>query len=308
MKNVKSTENIALSGDQSEKVFNLLENSGLNWTVEKKGLFGPEGERTGSFGVFKNGDQWLGTVGPQYTPLQNAELAETLVMAAKDMGLEFARGGHINGNTKVFFQAQLPEAFIGKSGMKRMLTAINSHDGTTSVGFGTTNTVIVCQNTFYRSYRDAGVTKIRHTATMQERIANAIDELRKSLAMEEVSLGQMKRMDATPLRDEAIQAVVNRIFRTDVSKNEDEVSTRKKNGIMQFAGALKTEIELEGNTLWGLFNAVTRYTNHIKAPKEAEQKAAYLMDGGGAYINNICFNEIMKWVDDNTAELVPAMK
>jgi hypothetical protein len=45
----------------------------------------------------------------------------------------------------------LPAEIIGRSEVKRWLTCLNSHDGSTSVGFGSSNTVVVCQNTFFRA-------------------------------------------------------------------------------------------------------------------------------------------------------------
>lgn len=65
---------------------------------------------------------------------------------------------------------------------------------------------------------------------------------------------------------------------------------------------LVTEIKLEGKTLWGLFNAVTRYTNHESAPKEVVKKTEYLMTGTGYQLSNLAYNDIMQWVEKNSFE------
>ena len=52
------------------KVKEILDLIGLNWEVEALRLITEDGLRSGSRGIYK-GNQWLGTVGMNYTPLQN---------------------------------------------------------------------------------------------------------------------------------------------------------------------------------------------------------------------------------------------
>ena len=55
-----------------EKTFNLLEATGLNWTVNKLPLYSKDGLTTESFGIFRNdNNNWLGTVGKRYEEMQN---------------------------------------------------------------------------------------------------------------------------------------------------------------------------------------------------------------------------------------------
>ena len=66
-------------------------------------------------------------------------------------------------------------------------------------------------------------------------------------------------------------------------------STRKKNQIEGFGKALSHEFEAKGNTLWGLFNGVTYYTNHIE-----NKGIDNLMTGSGYKKNLIAFKTIEK--------------
>ena len=65
--------------------------------------------------------------------------------------------------------------------------------------------------------------------------------------------------------------------------------------------ARSTEIDLEGATLWGLFNGITRYTNHCSNTKNKEE---YIMTGGGYQTNLVAYETIMEWIDQNTAQEV----
>ena len=151
-----------------ERVFDILENTKTNWSVKKLPLVSAvDGLATDSYGIFRNdNNKWLGTVKDRYEPMQNAKLIELLVQASEMLNLEITKGGMLNNGSKVFYQMQLQDEHIGKSGVKRFLTAANSHDGSSSIAFGTTNTVIVCENTFYKSYKD--LAKAKHTPNSQD--------------------------------------------------------------------------------------------------------------------------------------------
>jgi hypothetical protein len=277
--NISNMDAPALNLDNFERTMNLLERTGLNWEVKKEQFTHPSGLITDHYGIFRynHGDDapidCLGSVKGRYTPFQNWELADTVVRATEGIGISTDRGGTLNGGRKVYLQAQLPEEYIGKSGVKRWVTCINSHDGSSSIAFGSTNTVIVCQNTFYRAYKESS--RFRHTESAKSRIEIAIQQFQ-----------------------ETINADKN-LFDTFKTK-ADDISTRKANQMKQFASAYSIERDLEGDTVWGLFNAVTRYTNHITAPATADRKTDYIMGGTGYTINNNAYDTIMAWIEENT--------
>lgn len=285
-----------------EKTFELLESTGLNWSVSKEALQTVEGKQTQSFGMFK-GDEWLGTVGNIYKPFQNSELAETIVEATHDIGLQTTRGGSLAGNKKVYLQAELPAEFIGNSNVLRWITALNSHDSSTAIGFGSSSTVVVCQNTFFQAY--AGLSKFRHTESAKERIELAIKDLRTALQLDTQLMENFKRMADKPLKEEIFAKLIKACFETDVNAPAGEISTRKTNQLKAVGEAIETEIKLEGATLWGLFNGITRYTNHVATiskgkPATEDEKREYVMIGGGYKTNLVAFDTIMKWVEANS--------
>jgi len=283
-----------------EKTFDLLEATGLNWTVSKELLTSSDGKITESFGMFRSDNkEWLGTVGNRYKAMQNFELAETMIGATAGIGLKASRGGQLAGGAKVYLQASLPDEFVGKSGIKRMITALNSHDGSSSIGFGSTNTVVVCTNTFHTAYR--GLDKFRHTENAKSRIENAIADLRKAMQLDQNLMDSFKKMADIELKDEMTVRIMRKLFDVDANAQQKDVSTRKVNQLTAFADSLATEVNLEGKTCWALFNAVTRYTNHVAAPKGIEEKNEYLMSGGGYKMSNIAYADLMQWVDERTA-------
>jgi len=284
---------------QQEKVFQVLEATGLNWTVNKKELVSVDGLTTNSFGIFRNDNfKWLGTVGKRYEPYQNHRLVSNMVDITNEVGLSVDKGGTLGGGNKVFLQAQLPDEVVGNSGIKRWLTTTNSHDGTSAITLGYSNMVIICSNTFHAASK--GSNRYRHTINADANIQENVKQIKLTLAQEMQLIETFKAMQATTIRDEAVDKTVRAMFSIGLDTNQDDISTRKRNQVETFSNNLVTEINNHGKTMWSLFNAVTRYTNHEQNFSNEDDKNNYLMNGGGFKLSNMAYNEIMKFVDANT--------
>ncbi len=282
-----------------EKVFQVLEATGLNWTVNKKELVSVDGLNTESFGMFRNdNNQWLGTVGKRYEPYQNHKLVSNMVDITSAVDLDVTRGGVLAKGKKVFLQAKLPDDVVGNSGIKRWLTTTNSHDGTSAITLGYSNMVIACSNSFHAASK--GSNRYRHTINAESNIQENVKQIKMTLANEMKLIETFKAMQSTDIKDEAIDKTVRALFTIGLDTNQDDISTRKRNQVETFSNNLVTEINTHGKTMWSLFNAVTRYTNHEASPINDDAKNNYLMNGGGFKLNNIGYNEIMKFVDANT--------
>jgi len=286
----------------NEKVFKLLEATNLNWTVNKEPLVGLDGKPTESFGMFRNDNQdWLGTVGNQYRAYQNHEMAELMVGASDGLGLDVARGGTLQKGKKVFLQIPLVDKLVGNDTIKRFLTCLNSHDGTTSISFGSSNTVVSCSNQFYKIAKEGGMSRFRHSSNSKERIEQAMQDMRIALGHDEQLMKNFEIMANMPLKDEIFARIMQKTFNVDLDKKQDDYSTRKVNTMKTIASTIESELDAKGNTLWGLFNGVTYYTNHIASKGDKED---YVMLGGGYNTNLSAFNEVMKWIEENSKEAV----
>jgi superoxide dismutase len=66
--------------------------------------------------------------------------------------------------------------------------------------------------------------------------------------------------------------------------------------------------DLEGKTMWGLFNGVTRYTNHYAVKNSpTKTKEDYIMNGVGYNININAYDTILNWIEENTKETIPTL-
>jgi phage/plasmid-like protein (TIGR03299 family) len=305
---------------REEVIFEVLQATGLNWSVrrekivgETSGLVVPDKVR-----VFRSDNgSYLGCVGDGYTTLQNADMVSLVYDSAKevfDPNSEFRHpwnnsetlgtfgnmgGGSLKNGNRVFVQLQLPELHIGKSGIKRFITGTNGHDGTHGFGFGTSNQVICCANTFAIANRD--LAKIKHTSSMQQKIDEAVKSLRKVLEFEEKQMEVFEIASNRAFDKKHIQDIVLSVFGKSVDSKTDEVSTRMKNQMIEFSADINQSIQEQGETLWALFNGVTRYTNHTT---KAKDKDFGLMFGTEAQTNQRAYETMVGWLKEPALEMV----
>jgi phage/plasmid-like protein (TIGR03299 family) len=274
------------------KTFDLLTDTKTNWGVTKKPLTCPDGYPTESFGIYRNdNNKWLGTVGKQYELMHNSTLAENIIEASMDISEKF-RGGELYGGKKVYYQAQLEDTHIANDTIKRYVTGLNSHDGSTSIGFGFTNQVVVCQNTFHIAMKE--VNRFRHTTSAQQRVELARIEINRMLKIESGLMENYKRMADAKINTQVTKRVIADLFgfnEEDFDKEEKDFSTKKVNDLKKFNDILESELNSHGRTLWGLFNAVTWKTNHqdVKEGRSLEN----VMVGSGYKKNLNAYNIIV---------------
>tara|TARA_R100001443_G_C3332808_1_gene172712 strand:- start:98 stop:1087 length:990 start_codon:yes stop_codon:yes gene_type:complete len=286
--------------ERGMNIANLLSDTGNAWNVVDLPLTSTHEDgtilTTTSRGLFRSdNNENLGVVGARYEVMQNEVLAETLVDLQSQFGGDL-RGGNLQDGKKVFFQLSLPQANIGNyqnNGVKRYISCLNSHDGSSSIGFGSTNEVVICSNTFHTALKD--ISKFRHTASASDRLAQAIKGFESAMNGEAMIIDTFKMMATAPIEKTIVEKVINNLFNP---KGKTEVSTRTKNNVQMFGKAYTIEKEQKKeDTLWTLFNAVTRYTNHME---KKEKDLNHLMVGAGYKKNLIAYDTILRWLSEPT--------
>jgi phage/plasmid-like protein (TIGR03299 family) len=263
----------------------LLEKSKTDWTVSKRPLFGPNGEPTDGFGVFRDdNDHCLGLVKGKYTITQNHEIAELLQEAAAVVNINAVRGGTLGNGQKIYYQFELPRVDIGGSTNLRYLTGLSGNDGLTKTAFGATNVVVICTNTFFKALSDCE--SVKHTPNHKAKLDQIINNLKQSLSSEESLIDRMITLSTT-----SIPAKVTDDFILEMLGGNID-TTRTQNRVTGFREAIATEFNTHGETAYGLFNAVTRFTNHVMKYTDVDAKRKALMFGAAARINDRAFDVI----------------
>lgn len=241
-----------------------------------------------SYGIYRTDTkQCLGVVGSRYVPVQNEKLHGIVLEAAELAGL----GGHdvkfleLDRGAKVSFQVQLPEWDLKGDKVRRWASALNSHDGSSSLALGLVGTRIICSNTWVTAYR--GCSKARHSASVTETIKVLSNELMESIEKDKNEFLEMQHLQSLSYTDKDHSKFIKELIGYDLKDLEMERvklpelnTTKRENKFRAISDSINVELESAGQTLWGVFNGVTRYTNHVEAVKKADPNA-YLYFGSG---------------------------
>ena len=276
------------------KVNEILVAHGLDFTIQKWPLSGTndKGETLVSpyYGLYnsKTGG-CINTCKEGYTVSQNAEVVEMVLKGVEKFGskLQVVKAGSIHEGRRVYLQLAIEgESKIGGTDtIKRYVTVIDSNDGSTGLSVGIGDKVMHCKNQFFKFYK-AGNAKIRHTATLEQKILTIPSLIETAL---DVSIKQVEiynKFISTPLTkhlaDKMVKSVLgyDRVFTS--AEKQAKLSTRSLNMMDTLYNNIDTEIKLVGNNVWALFNGVTRYTTHeMKGVKRTNGKDESLLVGAG---------------------------
>lgn len=241
----------------------MLETTKLNWSVRPETMTTQSGIIVPNKIAIVREDSLdvLGVHSDGYVPYQNLELMELLHKISQSTGLELHSSGLFNGGQKVWIQLKSDDLKLGNDRIEGFLSGINSFDGSTNLSFGNANLTISCMNTFWKGYRQLD-TKLRHSSSMKGRIEDILKSMDVLLKEEKEVFEQIVRMSETGISPTLIELVKTQMFDLEKGYKLEDLSTRKKNQIDRFNIDLKTELDTKGETIWGLFSGVTRYTTH----------------------------------------------
>lgn len=291
----------------NNNTFDTLQRTGTNYTVNKLPLYAMnektfESMQTKSFGIFRNDSgKWLGTVGERYTTIQNKDLAEIIVRIQNEFGGEIV-GGTFKDGAKVYYQNSLPDHVINEHNIKRYITCLNTHDGSGSVCFGASNTVVVCDNQFH--YMAKELESFRHTSNAETRLKLAVENFKKQLDQEQYIIDTFDKMAEVKLNKNIVSTVIENMFKVKRDDDVKNISTRKQNQMIAFDNVCSKELAQKGASLWGLFNAVTHYTNHVQVANSKTERINNIMSGAGARLNRQTFTIIDQYMKQNKPVLV----
>lgn len=319
-------------GDKDVDSATALQASGLDWLVEKYAITevgkltseelvededgnvvdanSTVGERrqvvnpTSAYSAIVRNDTGtiLGTVGRQYTPVQNVDAFAFMdAVANGPEGIRYNTAGSLRGGRTVWLLARLTDKVVrvGKNDdvTEPYLLLANTHDGRGSLRALFTTVRVVCNNTLQMAL-GAGTGQgiaLRHTGSIHGRVAEAqrlLGIAHKTTATYQEMADAMLAKAIKPIE---WSSIVELLIPTP-DPNKVKVGTKSSND-QQTLRALFTDGVLDGNlmpggtahyretagTVWGALQAITAYSGHARTVRGgAEARAASKWMGSAA--------------------------
>jgi phage/plasmid-like protein (TIGR03299 family) len=277
----------------------MIRAAGLDWDVELLPARGArEINRKGEFSRYEvvrvprpntaETEVLLGVVGRRYQPLQNVEAFGFFDSIVGERKAYFETAGALGEGERIWVMAKMPQAMEivrGDECFKYLLLS-NTHSGDGSVIVRFTAMRVVCQNTLMLAMEDGQKAyRVRHSKQMQFKL----DELAGFLAITQgVFLKAeelFKRLAKVQMIEDRLEHYLGAVFlRSDEQKKKGEKPLRWR--FLREVFETRKDLQLPGvrGTLWGAYNAVTRFEDY-KQPQQEEQPDQRLERtwfGGGA--------------------------
>lgn len=218
----------------------------------------------------------LGTVGPNYTVIQNEQHAELLNTIVDESGAHFETAGSLEGGRKVFITMKLPGHIQvgGVDPIDQYLAAVNSHDGSQAFTLMVTPIRVVCQNTLNLAFRENSHSfKVRHTSGAEKAL---VTQARQALDFTFKYLddfqAEAEQLINTTMTQNQFEQIITEAFGAPEDAHAT-VATRSQRKIDEMAELFSDYFTQEGirNTAWAGVNALAEWYDHFSPVRGDER-------------------------------------
>ncbi len=283
--------------------------AGLNWNVCKQSVFLQDGTLVpDTWAMVRDTDNAvLGTVGNRYTALQNSEAFSFFDKLVEDKVATYETAGSLSGGKKVWILAQLPGIIeVGKDDpVKKYVLLSNTHDGSGTVVAKVTPIRVVCNNTLTAALSEnAGMDQvtIRHTKTVADRVKQASTLLATVNSIYDDMAKLWIAMTKVEMPPQAIQQFLTEVV-PDSEKVENPYKTQRiRIEMLQLmsSSSLGGELSSAQGTLWGAYNGVTAYADHMVSARKdatADKHLNSVWFGDRARLKGHALSVAQDWID-----------
>jgi phage/plasmid-like protein (TIGR03299 family) len=206
----------------------------------------------------------LGIVGEGYEPVQNRDAFSFFDTLVADGTASYETAGIIGRGERMWILAKLP-GFMSVNEddhVNKYLLLSNSHDDCGSVRVKLTPVRVVCNNTLTAALQGAGEVHVRHTADGPENVKKALAVLALSTRLFDELDAVFNRMALTKVTDGQLLEYVKALVPDDGTGVDGAAAGRTREAVLNLYESGQGA-NLSRGTLWGAFNCVTEYTDHL---------------------------------------------
>jgi hypothetical protein len=277
-------DNITASNEKVTKIGQELFNvKPIQLHPNIEGFNSPE-----SFGIYKtSGGNPLGVVGSQFVPTQPKDLFDPFVECLERNGVDVGELNYkeFKGGAKIMFTAP-----VGRVVFKNMkgaedesivkMNLFTGYDGHTATSMFLSTYRLICSNGA-KAWKTDFAVKYRNTMGNTGKIQMMCDSVLNTLEMMPNLREFMEHMNKVQITPAQVDEYIFKV--TGMHKKEySEYSKRKQNIFDDINQSVGLEFSRTGESVWGLYNGITHYTNHV-ASKNGEE---FVMVDSGLEMNN----------------------
>lgn len=235
----------------------------LTWEVEKREIECAGNRINDKVALIRSDtNEILGIRSTNYHPFFNRDL-QTLVEKVNDYrGFEFEGYQEFGNGRRIlaFFRNTRKDLCLCEQPVKDYLIIGNSHDASSKLFVGTSSFMFRCENQFSEKIRSF---ERKHTSAVSieeiqiGQIINSYEQGRAAL------YARMEKLQMIQIDRKTIDSLLHKLLETEIEicDNTSVIRIKNTNRSRKFREAIHDEMHDLGQTLWGLFNGVTRFTS-----------------------------------------------
>jgi phage/plasmid-like protein (TIGR03299 family) len=230
-------------------------------------------------------DEVLGFVNSSYEPIQNID-----ALVAKDEAI-YETAGVFGKGERIWILAKLP-GYINVHGddiVNKYLLLTNSHSLSSHVRVKLTPIRVVCNNTLTSALQGAGEVQISHTPDAVRDLEQADTTLGWSNSLYEQLDIMFNGMAVRKITQVQLQEYVRAL----VPDNEEAQNTARtekiRNSVLQLHDSGRGA-HLSRGTVWGAFNSVAEYTDHMMSDEDSTTRLNSIWFGHGEQLKLKAFH------------------
>jgi phage/plasmid-like protein (TIGR03299 family) len=219
----------------------------------------------------------LGIVGSSYTPLSNIDAFSFFQnwLDTKEMALH--TGGTLYSGRKIWVLAQFTKdpliKIAGNDDVAKFVLLSSSHDGTSSVRFGTSLTRVVCANTLSLAHKSGQLIRTIHSSQVKKNLDNLKSILDVANQEFSATADKLRYLSSRQINTKDLQQYVKVVLDLD-NKEEKDISTRSKNimkKIFELMDAPNQSMKEISGTYYAAYNAYNTYLVHNYGRNESSR-------------------------------------
>jgi phage/plasmid-like protein (TIGR03299 family) len=286
-----------VDGDIS--VGEMLEAAGLNWEVKLLPTFASDPDDPETVvelprrALVRSTDRKVLTVtGPQWKPLQNADMLGFMKRYVEAGGAKLETAGSLRGGKTVWGLARLNHSFEVTPGdrVKGYLLITSPHEVGRAITVKTTSVRVVCANTLAMAdlhsetnYSQSHLKEFDFSAA-HERVQMAHESLAEAERRAK-TLDRLRLSMEDAVRKVFVPAVMPELLKDEEAMEQIMIPESQPTKVMELLESLINAPGARPETGWGVLNAVTHWADHVNGrTPESRLTRAWLGDTARAKV------------------------
>jgi phage/plasmid-like protein (TIGR03299 family) len=199
--------------------------------------------------------------------------------------------GIIGLGERIWLLAKLPDCINvhGNDVVNKYLLLTNSHDGSYPLRIKLAPIRVICHNTLASDLQSAGETQHGGTFHGPQHGEQAATLLAMTYSLYEQLDGIFNRMAETRITEKQLREYVHALLPDDEQGLEREAIERSRNEVLRLHES-GWGAELARGTVWGAFNSITEYTDHVMVAEDPARRLHSIWFGKGERVKRKAFH------------------